>query len=283
LKALSEARSAFLLPGAFNALSAKVVEQLGFEAVYLTGAGLRNMSFAVPDLGLIGLTDVAAELGRIRDATSLPLVVDADTGFGNAVNAWHMMKVLERAGADAIQIEDQTFPKRCGHFSGKDVVSTSEMLDRIRAALDARIGDTLVVARTDAAATLGFDAAIERANAMADAGADILFVEALPTRDQLLCAPSLLSRPSICNMVVGGRTPLIEQSEGAACGYGAMLYANVALQGALLGMKGALSRLKRDGRIDEGSGVVATFAERQDAVGKSHFDDLERRFRRDGD
>jgi len=274
-----EKGQAFLLPGAFNALSARLVASLDFEAVYVTGAGLSNMGLGLPDLGFIGLKDVADEVGRIRDAIDLPVVVDADTGFGNAVNAWRTVKVLERSGADAIQIEDQTFPKRCGHFAGKDVVSEQEMVGRIKAAVDARTSGTLIIARTDAAAVAGFEAAVERANRLAEAGADVLFVEAPKSEGELLALPSLIPRPLVANMVIGGRTPIIDQATAAEAGYGCLLYANAALQAALLGMKRALTELQVLGRLDEQSGLTASFVERQRLVDKGLYDELERRYR----
>ena len=164
-------RQATLVPGAFNALSARLIEELGFEAIYVTGAGVTNMSLGLPDQGFMGLAEIAEHTQRIRDVVRLPLIVDADTGFGNAVNVYHTVRRLERAGADCVQLEDQTSPKRCGHFSGKDVVDTAEMVGKIRAAVDARADSgLLVMARTDAAAVHGFDAAAERAARYAEAG-----------------------------------------------------------------------------------------------------------------
>lgn len=279
LRIAFEQRQAFLLPGAFNALSARMAEDLGFPAAYLSGAGLSNMGLALPDLGFLGLRDLAEETSRIRLATALPLLVDADTGFGNAVNVWQTVKVLEAAGADAIQIEDQVFPKRCGHFSGQRVAPLAEMLGKIRAAVDAR-GDSglLLVARTDARSVDGFDAAVERARAFAEAGADILFVEALQGEEELRRLPALLPRPAILNLVLGGRTPVVSQQQAAAWGYGCVLYANAGLQGALRGMRAALTSLAGDGCLHEDPALVASFAERQALVDKSRFDALGARF-----
>ena len=151
LRMLAEARRGILVPGAFNALSAKVIADLGFEVVYVTGAGVTNMWFALPDQGVMGLAEIADHTARIRDAVDLPLIVDADTGFGNALNVRHTVRVLERAGADCIQFEDQVAPKRCGHFSGKEVIDADEAVAKIRAAVDARRDpDLLILARTDA-------------------------------------------------------------------------------------------------------------------------------------
>lgn len=274
-----EQRNGLLVAGAFNTMSAKIVADQGFEAVYLTGAGLTNMYYGAPDLGIIGLRDVAECTARIRDAVDLPLIVDADTGFGNAVNVWHTVRTLERAGADAIQIEDQTFPKRCGHFSGKEVAPLAEMLVKIRAAADARRDpDFLIIARTDSRAVLGFDAAVDRARQFAEAGADVLFVEATESLDEIRQLPTLLSQPQLINIVVGGKTPTLSVDQLGGLGYGMVLYANAALQGAVLGMQKALGALKRDGCLDEDPQLLAPFLERQRLVGKSLYDNLESRY-----
>lgn len=280
LKTLAEARRGVLVPGAFNALSAKVIEDLGFEAIYVTGAGVTNMWFGLPDQGFMGLAEIADHTARIRDAVNLPLIVDADTGFGNALNVRHTVRVLERAGADCIQLEDQVAPKRCGHFSGKEVIATDEAVSKIKAAVDARTDpDLMILARTDAAATLGFEAAVERAQRFSEAGADILFVEAVTAADEIRALPQRLERPQLMNMVIGGRTPIFGADELAGLGYGIVLYANAALQGAVAGMQKALSVLRDTRRIDEDPALVTPFAERQRLVGKPQWDALEQRYR----
>ncbi|ANN66921.1 isocitrate lyase/PEP mutase family protein [Bordetella bronchialis] len=274
-----EQRNGLLVPGAFNAMSARVVADQGFEAVYLTGAGLTNMHYGVPDLGIIGLRDVADATSRLREAVDLPIIVDGDTGFGNAVNVWHTVRALERAGADAIQLEDQLFPKRCGHFSGKEVAPLPEMLSKIRAAADARRDqDFLIIARTDSRAVLGFDAAVERAQAFADAGADILFVEATESLEEVRALPKLLDKPQLINIVIGGKTPALTAEELGQMGYGIILYANAALQSAVAGMQRALGMLKRDGLLKEDPGLVAPFLERQRLVQKPLYDELEKKY-----
>jgi len=279
LRSLAEARRGVLVPGAFNALSARVIEDLGFEAIYVTGAGVTNMWFGLPDQGFMGLHEIADHTARIRDAVSLPLIVDADTGFGNALNVRHTVRVLERAGADCIQFEDQVAPKRCGHFSGKDVISTEEAVNKIKAAVDARTdADLLIMARTDAAATLGFEAAIERAQKFSEAGADILFVEAVTTADEIRSLPKRLNKPQLMNMVIGGKTPIFGAEELAGLGYGIVLYANAALQGAVAGMQKALTVLRETRRVDEDPALVVPFAERQRLVRKPELDALEKRY-----
>ncbi|WP_367066611.1 isocitrate lyase/PEP mutase family protein [Oryzisolibacter sp. LB2S] len=279
LKQLVEARRGMLVPGAFNALSAKVVEDLGFEAIYVTGAGVTNMWFGMPDQGFMGLHEIAEHTARIRDAVQLPLIVDADTGFGNALNVVHTVRTLERAGADCIQLEDQVAPKRCGHFSGKEVISTEEAVSKIKAAVDARRdSDFLIMARTDAAATHGFEAAVERAQKFAEAGADILFVEAVTKPEEVRQLPQRLAKPQIMNMVIGGKTPIFNAEQLGELGYGIVLYANAALQGAVMGMQKALTQLRDAREVQESSGLVTPFAERQRLVGKSEWDALEQRY-----
>ena len=279
LRTLVEARKGLIVPGAFNALSAKVVADLGFQAIYVTGAGVTNMWFGMPDQGFMGLHEIADHTARIRDAVEVPLIVDADTGFGNALNVRHTVRVLERAGADCIQLEDQVAPKRCGHFSGKEVISTEEAVSKIKAAVDARHdSDFLIMARTDAAATHGFDAAVERAQMFAEAGADILFVEAVTQAEEVRALPRRLAKPQLMNMVIGGRTPIFNADQLADMGYGIVLYANAALQGAVAGMQKALTVLRDDKEVQESSGLVTTFAERQRLVGKQDWDALEKRY-----
>ena len=279
LKALADARRGVIVPGAFNAMSAKLVEDLGFEAIYVTGAGVTNMWFGMPDQGFMGLHEIADHTARIRDAVGVPLIVDADTGFGNALNVRHTVRVLERAGADCIQFEDQVAPKRCGHFSGKEVISTKEAVSKIKAAVDARQdANLLIMARTDAAATHGFEAAIERAQRFAEAGADILFVEAVTQAEEVRALPTRLAQPQLMNMVIGGKTPIFNAEQLGEMGYGIVLYANAALQGAVAGMQKALTVLRDEKEVQESSGLVTPFAERQRLVGKPQWDALERKY-----
>src|SRR5256714_10195608 len=199
--------AAVVLPGVSNALAARVVAELGFPAAYITGAGIANSFLGIPDNGLVTLTELAAHVAAIREVFPGPLMVDADTGFGNAMNTIRTVKVLERAGADAIQLEDQVFPKRCGHFEGKEVIPAADMVQKIKAAVDARTDpDLLIVARTDAIAVEGFTAAIDRAHAFREAGADIGFVEA-PLNEEQMKAIAELPWPQLANIVIGGKTP----------------------------------------------------------------------------
>jgi 2-methylisocitrate lyase-like PEP mutase family enzyme len=279
LKARLLQKNGLLVPGAANALAARVIHALGYEAIYLSGAGLTNTFYAMPDLGFINLTDLASHTQAISQAVPLPLIVDADTGFGNALNTFHTVKVLEAAGAHAIQLEDQINPKKCGHFNDKGVISKSDMVGKIKAAVDARRHqDFLIIARTDARAVEGFESAIERALAYEEAGADVLFVEAPESVEEIKAIPQRLSSPQIINMVIGGKTPNMHAKEFSDMGFGMVLYANAALQGAVKGMQLALGELKTSGRLDESSGLVATFKERQSLVDKDVFDQLEKKY-----
>ena len=272
-------RNGLIVPGAFNAMSARVIADIGYEAVYLSGAGLTNMHYGLPDLAYMGLRDVVEHTACIRDAIEIPLIVDIDTGFGNAVNVRNTIRSVERAGADAVQIEDQTFPKRCGHFSGKDVASTEEMVGKIKAAVDARLDDNFqVIARTDARTKYGFEAAVERAQRFSEAGADILFIEATESADEVRRLVPLLDKPQLMNIVIGGKTPALDADELGQLGFGMVLYANAALQGAVLGMQKSLRSLRTNGRLDEDPNIVITFLERQRLVDKLFYDNLEQRY-----
>src|SRR5262245_41268399 len=258
-----------ILPGAPNALAARIIADLGFRAVYLTGAGLTNMYLGLPDLGFIDLSQVADHVRAIRCVIDLPLIVDIDTGFGNAVNVTHTVRILEQAGASAIQIEDQHAPKRCGHFDGKELIPLEEMVSKVRAAAETRRQDLVIIARTDACAVEGFEAAIERAGRYIEAGADVTFVEAPEGLEDLRAIPRRLTAPQLVNMVLGGKTPIIDDETAAEMGFSLVLYANAALQGAVHGMQSTLSALKQNGVLDERD--VTSLAERQRVVEKRAF------------
>jgi 2,3-dimethylmalate lyase len=271
--------AALLLPGVSNALAARVVADQGFAAAYVTGAGIANTFFGVPDIGLVTVTELAEHVAAIREAFPGPLVVDADTGFGNALNMVRTVALLERAGADALQIEDQVFPKRCGHFAGKQVIPAAEMVEKIKAAVDTRRdGDLLIIARTDAIAPEGFEAALARAAAYREAGADVTFVEAPTSMEQIADIPRRLPWPQLLNIVIGGRTPELPNEKVKELGYAGVIYANVALQAAVLGMQAALGELRRKGYMGDATRLVADFSERQRLVHKDEFDALERKY-----
>ena len=276
LKQVLVRRDASIVPGAANALFARVIEDIGYEVVYVTGAGIANMHLGAPDIGLTTLTEIANTVAAIADAVAVPLLVDADTGFGNALNMRRTVQVLERAGAAGIQIEDQVFPKKCGHFAGKGVIPLAEMVQKIRSAVDARRdGDLQIVARTDARAIDGLDAAIDRAHAMIEAGADATFVEAPLTAEELARVARELPAPQIANMVFGGLTPELGRARLAEMGFAIVLYANASLQAALKANQQVLGALRRDGSLAAVAHQLAGFDERQRAVSKATYDRLE--------
>lgn len=278
LRKMLQSDRGVILPGAPNALAARVVADLGFSAVYLTGAGLTNTLLGLPDLGFLDLSQVTEHTMAIRGVVDLPLVVDADTGFGNALNVSHTVRALERAGASAVQLEDQRAPKRCGHFDGKELIVADEMVSKIKAAVDSRREDVVVIARTDACAVEGFEAAIERAGRYIDAGADMTFVEAPNSLEELKEIPKRLRAPQLLNIVLGGKTPNVDRKSCEDMGYSFVLYANAALQGMLLGMRTALRTLREKGVLDERDSCIASFAERQRLVGREKFDETERSY-----
>jgi len=227
LRSALQGSKAIVAPGVYDALTALLVEQAGFSCAYVSGASVSFTRIGRPDIGLTTLTEVADTVASIRERVELPLLVDADTGFGNALNVIRTVRILERAGATAIQLEDQTSPKRCGHLAGKTMVSSAEMVGKLKAAQDARRhDDTLIIARTDAIAIDGIDAALERANAYIEAGADVLFIEALRDLEQMQRVTGELSSriPLLVNMVEGGRTPLMPAAELGALGFRLVIY-----------------------------------------------------------
>ncbi len=268
-----------VMPGAANALAARIIEATGHAMLMVSGAAVANTYLGVPDIGLVSLSELAGHVGAIRDSVRIPILVDGDTGFGNAISVVHTVRVLERAGANAIMLEDQTFPKRCGHFEGKDVVSRDEMVQKIKAAVDTRSDHRLMIlARTDARAVEGLQAALDRALAYQEAGADFLFVEAPLSGDELTSIPRAVPGIHVCNMVVGGKTPLLSRNELAAMGYSVILYANVALQASMMAMQRTLQHLHDSGSIAGVEDQLMMFRERQQMVDAEHFNTLAQRY-----
>jgi 2-methylisocitrate lyase-like PEP mutase family enzyme len=227
----------------------------------------------------VTLSELTDHVVAIREVFPGPLMVDADTGFGNAMNMVRTVKLLERAGADAIQIEDQVFPKRCGHFDGKEVIPSAEMVAKVKAAADARQDRNLIiVARTDAIAVEGFEPAIERAHRYREAGADMTFIEAPKTPEQI-AAIGKLPWPQIVNIVLGGRTPELANETLKQLGFAGVLYANLALQASVRGMQLALDVLRKNGQVGDASALAVDFSERQRLVGKDAFDALEQKYK----
>lgn len=252
-----------LAPGAYDALSALLIEQAGFEAIYLSGASIAYTQLGRPDIGLVSFDHVADVVGRVAERVSLPLIVDGDTGFGNAVNVQRTVRIFERMGASAIQLEDQTFPKKCGHLADKSLVPTAEMAGKIRAAIDTRASDqTLIIARTDAIGVEGFEAALDRAHAYVEAGADVLFVEAPRSIGEMSAiAHAFAGRvPLLANMVEGGKTPLLDVNELGRIGFKLVISPGALVRALVPTAEAFLASLKANG-------ATRPFAERMIDMG----------------
>lgn len=269
-----------LLPGVVDAMGAVLVERAGFRAVYLTGAGLANTQMAVPDVGLLGFESVVTQSMRTAAVTSLPTVVDVDTGLGGPTAVMHVVRTLESVGVAGIQMEDQEMPKRCGHFDRKRVVPSGHMQAKIQAALTARSDpNMIVIARTDAVAVEGIESAIERGKAYRDAGADVVFVEAPDEVDQIERIPrEIPDVPLLINIVQGGRTPELGVAELADLGYQVVLHANLLMRSMVAAGQQALADLKTHGTRAESGLPFLSWQERQQLVRLPEFDALEDHF-----
>jgi carboxyvinyl-carboxyphosphonate phosphorylmutase len=266
-------------PGAYDGLSAKLIEQAGFDVVYATGGGI-SRSCGYPDIGLLTMTEVLRSLRWIVEATSLPVIGDCDTGYGNALNVVRAVREFERTGVAALHLEDQITPKRCGHYEGKEVVSCEEMCKKLEAALEARTDpDLVIIARTDARAAHGLDEAIRRGRAYAKVGADMIFVEAPRDRDELQRIADAIDRPLVANMVKGGKTPLLSAAELEALGYKLAIFASDVQRAAIYGMREVLKVLQRDG-TPAGFTQTIDFPERDAIIGIADTQRLEERFLR---
>jgi 2-methylisocitrate lyase-like PEP mutase family enzyme len=262
-----------VLPGITDALGARLVEEAGFAAAYATGAGLANAGYGIPDLGLISLGEVVDHAGRLTEATRLPLVVDADTGYGGPLAAMRTVRLLERAGAAAIQLEDQEMPKRCGHFDDHALIPTGHMQTKIAAACEARTDEALVIiARTDARSVHGIDEAISRARAYVEAGADAIFVEAPRTVEELaLVGRELAGVPLVVNVVEGGKTPQLALQEYVDLGFGIVLFANYLMRSMHSAGRDALAHLKEHGETASRADRMASWSQRQGLFGLATF------------
>lgn len=253
---------AILAPGVYDALTALVAQQAGFEAVYLSGASIAYSRLGRPDIGLTTATEVAQSISHIADRISIPLIVDGDTGFGNALNTQRTIRDFERAGAAMIQIEDQTFPKRCGHLNGKGVIPTQEMVGKLRAALDARERkSTLLLARTDALAVEGFEAALDRAERYIETGVDALFIEALRSEHEMkIVSDRFASRiPLLANMVEGGKTPLQSSEALEKLGFRIVIFPGGTARAVVHCLQGFFSSLKLNGTTEPWRGKMLDF------------------------
>ncbi|HYS49685.1 MAG TPA: isocitrate lyase/phosphoenolpyruvate mutase family protein [Xanthobacteraceae bacterium] len=268
-------------PGCYDALTALMIERAGFAAAYVSGASLAYTRFGRPDIGLIAMSEVADAVAAIRERVALPLIVDCDTGFGNALNVMRTVKTMARAGASAIQLEDQTSPKRCGHLADKTLVATREMTGKIKAALDARPSeDMLIIARTDAIAVEGFVAALNRAEAYAQAGADMLFVEA-PQDDAQLDGIAQRFRgkvPMMANMVEGGRTPLKDAAQLEALGFALVIFPGGTVRALAHALADYFASLRQHGTTAPFRNRMLDFKGITDLVGTADMLALGRRY-----
>lgn len=268
-----------VVPGAPNALTARQIEEAGFQAVYVTGAGLANTHYALPDIGFVSLDLLCQTVQAIRHAVDIPIIVDADTGFGNAVTVHRAATMLNSVGADAIQLEDQTFPKKCGHFDAKDVISLEEHRMKVTAASEALASTgTLLIARTDARATHGLNHAIERAHAYVDAGADVAFIEGPESPEEIAQMAAKGPARQVINLVEGGRTPLLSVDELTRTGFSIILFANLCLQASARGIQDALSVLQERGEIQALQDRLIPWSQRQALVRKPEYDRKSNRY-----
>ena len=272
LRALLKGEAAVVAPGVWDGLSARLVRQAGFEAVYATGGGIAR-SMGYPDLGLLGLTEVTDRLANIVEHAGVPVIADADTGYGNALNVRRTVREFERAGVAALHLEDQTSPKRCGHLDDKSLVPVAEMTQKLRAARDA---DLVLIARTDAIAVEGLEAAIERAHAYAEAGADVIFVEAPVSEAQIETIARRVPFPRLLNMFEGGKTPLVPLARLHALGYRIVIIPSDLQRAAIRAMQDVLATIRRDGNSRAVAGRMVSFTERETIVGTADYLQLDR-------
>jgi 2-methylisocitrate lyase-like PEP mutase family enzyme len=281
LRRLIEGDDVIVAPGCYDGLSARLVEGTGFPAVYVSGGAMAR-STGIPDMGLLSPSEIAARLAQIVDAIGIPAIADMDTGFGNALNARHAIRAFERAGVAGFHIEDQTFPKRCGHYDGKSIVSIDEFCQKIRAIKDAsRDPDTVIIARTDAIAVEGFDAAIERMHAYLEAGADVAFVEAPTTEAEIEAIAQRLPGPKLINMFLGAKTPLLSVGRLAEIGYKIVIIPSDTQRAAIKAMQRALEMIKRDGHSSAMADDMASFQDREALVNTAHFIEIDQRYSSD--
>jgi 2-methylisocitrate lyase-like PEP mutase family enzyme len=276
------ARSGYnIVPGAYDTLSARLVQLAGFEAVYLTGGGYSRAN-GYPDVGLLTMTEIVLWISRTVEAVEIPVIADMDAGYGNALNVVRSVREYENTGVSAFHLEDQVSPKKCGHYEGKQVVSKAEMIGKIKAAVDARRDlDMVIIARSDARSIEGLQAAIDRVNAYLEAGADVGFVEAPQSAEELAAAARQLIKPALANIFEGGKTPPLPARELEAMGYRIGIYPSQTHRAAIAAAKKVLAVLRRDGDTAAIEGELATFNDREEAVNSRHWRELETKYLKD--
>lgn len=278
LRALIAERRYVIVPGAYDSLTARLVQIAGFEAVYLTGGGFSRAN-GYPDLGLLTMTENVQFIGRTVDAVEIPVIADMDTGYGNALNVVRSVREYEKTGVAGFHIEDQISPKKCGHYEGKQVIGTVEMVGKIKAAVDTRRDEAMVIiARTDARAIEGFNAAIDRMNAYLEAGADVGFVEAPQTVEEMARIPASISKPALVNIFEGGKTPTLPAARLEEMGFSLGIYPSQTHRAAIFAAQEVLAVLRRDGDTAAIEHRMAGFQDRERAVNSEHWRQLERRY-----
>jgi carboxyvinyl-carboxyphosphonate phosphorylmutase len=276
---LKDRNKIIVLPGVFDALSAKIAEYVGFEAMFQTGYGSSAALLGMPDFGLLNSGETVDNAMRIIRAVRVPVLVDADTGYGNPLNVWRLVRDLESLGAAGIFLEDQVWPKRCGHMIGKDVIPKDEYIPKLKAALEARQSkDFVIVARTDARAPIGLEEAIERGKAYRKAGADIIFVEAPRSVEELKRVADEIDAPLVANMIEDGVTPNLSAGELLKLGYQIVVFPLSAIYSATFAMKRVLTELKNTGTTKDTRNIMVTFKDFNQFINLDHFVDLERRY-----
>ncbi len=276
---LEDKNKIIVLPGVFDALSAKIAEHVGFEAMFQTGYGSSAALLGMPDFGLLNSGETVDNAMRIIRAVRVPVLVDADTGYGNPLNVWRLVRDLERLGAAGIFLEDQVWPKRCGHMVGKGVIPRDEYIPKLKAALEARRSkDFIIVARTDARAPVGLEEAIERGKAYRKAGADVIFVEAPRSVEELKKVADEIDAPLVANMIEGGATPNLSASELLRIGYRIAVFPLSAIYSATFAMRQVLTELKNTGTTKEGRNIMVTFKDFNQFMDLDRFRDLEKRY-----
>jgi 2-methylisocitrate lyase-like PEP mutase family enzyme len=278
LRELLRGGDVIVAPGVYDGLSARLVGRAGFPAAYATGGGIAR-SMGYPDLGLLSVSEIVDRLANIVEHAGVPVIADADTGYGNALNARRAVREFERAGVAALHLEDQTFPKRCGHYDDKSVVPVREMAQKLRAARDAMTDpDVVLIARTDALAIEGLDAAIERSHAYAEAGADVIFIEAPTTMTEIEEIARRVPQPKLMNMFLGGKTPLVPVAKLGELGYRIVIIPSDLQRAAIRAMDDALAAIARDGSSAALADRMATFKDREVVVDTAGFLDLDRKY-----
>ena len=279
LRDLLKGPELLMAPGVADALNARLVAEANFKAIYMTGSGTTASRLGMPDIGLLSVSEMVDNASRIADASELPLISDADTGYGGRLNVYRTIRMFEKAGVAGVHIEDQNWPKRCGHLSGKTIIPAHEMISKIQAACDSRVNDNFVIiARTDALAVEGLNSALDRAEQYAEVGADIIFVESPSTLEEIETIPQKIRKPTLYNMAASGKTPFLEKNEIEKFGFKVVIYPNFAMLAAVPAVRHYLSELKNSGTVAHLVDEMASFQELFNLVGMETVRRMEEKY-----